>query len=111
MKHTNIFSFVLMAAAVLSSCNKLENNQDATASQPLVDSGFYAQMAAADDSKTTLEISSGKVLWETNDPIMVSNGTSTSEMYIKQGGSTGSSLYTSGAILSGNAFYAVYPST
>jgi hypothetical protein len=112
MKHTNIFSFVmLMAAAVLSSCNKLENNQDATASAPLVDSGFYAQMAAADDSKTTLEISSGKVLWETNDPIMVSNGTSTSEMYIKQGGSTGSSLYTSGAILSGNAFYAVYPST
>ena len=57
MKHTNIFSFVmLMAAAVLSSCNKLENNQDATASAPLVDSGFYAQLAAADDSKTTLEI-------------------------------------------------------
>lgn len=111
MKNTNLLSLVMLSAAVvLSACNKFENSQDEVA-QTAYDSGFYAQVdGAEDDAKTTLEASSGKVLWETDDPIMVSNGSNSSTMYIKNGGSTGSSLYTTEAILTGTNFYAIYPS-
>lgn len=113
-------SFVLLAAfaaslSFLSSCSKAERaDGEAVCGEAVkIDTDFSAWLpGAAPQSKTSVDFSDGgKVLWTTDDPIMVSNGTQSSTMFIKRGGDTGSSLYTTGAVLSGDAFYAVYPAT
>ncbi len=115
MKHTRFFPFAALAASLcLLSCNKETVESSVVSDEPVkTDTGFSAWLPGAQpETKTSVNFSDGgKVLWTTDDPILVSNGSQTSTMYIKQGGGTGSSLYTTGTVLTGEAFYAVYPAS
>lgn len=60
-------------------------------------------------TKTAVDMSTGRIVWHTDDPVMVSNGTDQVTLYIEQGGTTEAALYSLGQTVSGNAFYAIYP--
>lgn len=114
MKKIALFSFsVCLVLSGLTSCNKVGTSEtDAVApgaddAVQKIETDFVA--ALPDRARTTVDLTTGLVTWLKDDPILVSNGTMATTMYIKQGGGTGSPLYTTGAIPTGDAFYAVYP--
>ena len=107
---SNLFILaVLVLAAVSCAKSETQAEDGIPAVEPVVDTGFSAYVEG-DRSRTSVNFQDGgKVIWTTDDPILVSNGTESQTMYIKQGGGTGSSLYTSGTVITGDAFYAIYP--
>ena len=111
MRSFNGFCFTITVAILLTGCSRQEQApvqvQVPAEGEEVYDSGFKAYMPGA--SRTSVDIATGRVLWDDDDPIMVSNGSESSTLYVKQGGGTSSELYSQDKPLSGEAFYAVYP--
>lgn len=121
MKQQTTFFLLAIVALCLFSCAKTESglqrpdDSEATSQAESVslDSGFSAYVEGQPvPVRTSVDFTDeGKVLWTTDDPILVSNGSESMTLYVKQGGGTGSTLYSTGAILAGDAFHAIYPAT
>lgn len=112
MKHILRYVFPVMAlSAGLASCSKEQAPvalDEAVAVVEKIETDFQVFLPEAE--KTSVNFSDGgKVLWTTDDPVMVSDGTNATTMYVKQGGNTGATLYTTGSVPKGDAFWAAYP--
>lgn len=77
-----------------------------------IPTGFTASLPGSGPLKTSLRMGAdgtGTLLWDKDDPVMVSNGSESMTMYIEEGGSTTAGLYSERAVFEGNDFFAVYP--
>ncbi|MBR1872095.1 MAG: hypothetical protein IJ795_02675 [Bacteroidales bacterium] len=109
--------FLIAAAAAVYACSQAQMPREEEQASPAgqtdsgtahIPTGFRAVLPGQ-DTKTAVEMSSGRITWVTDDPIMVSNGNGMMTMYVEQGGSTEAELYAVDGVIEGNSFYAVYP--
>lgn len=116
----NYILFLIASLAILFSCSReIPNQQEVVdtgaevdvdlTGEGHIDTGFRATLPGTADTKTVVNMSSGIITWLTDDPIMVSNGSSQMMMYVSEGGSTTADLYAREEVLEGSTFYAAYP--
>ncbi len=79
-----------------------------------VATGFTASLpSGSPGSRTSMKmdgVGTGTLVWDTDDAVMLSNGSQTMSLYVEEGGSTTAALYARASLLDGTDFYAVYPS-
>lgn len=115
MKKLFIYCTISLLAALVA-CNREPFVPETEDGNPLVDTvgerhvstGFYASVPGA-AVKTSVDMATGVITWQTDDPIMVSDGTNQMTMYVEEGGTTYAALYSTEEVLEGSDFYAVYP--
>ena len=73
-----------------------------------IPTGFSASLPAG-RTRTAVDMATGVITWHTDDPVMVSNGSEQMTMYVDEGGSTTSGLYSTEDVFDGSSFFAVYP--
>lgn len=104
-----------MPLLLLSCSREARDPQSLPSAGEHVLSGFTASLpgSPAPAAKTSLNVDAagiGTLLWDDDDPVMISNGTDMMTLYIEKGGSTTGDLYSESVLMDGNDFYAVYPS-
>lgn len=112
---TNKYSIAALLLLLLSCSREAADLQAPPSTAPHIPTGFTASLpgSGAPTSKTSLDFDAagtGTLIWNDNDPVMVSNGTDMMTLYIEKGGSTSGELYAESGLMDGNDFYAVYPS-
>ena len=112
MKKTLLFCTISMLA-VFASCQReerspLSESPEAPSVSARISTDFRAVLPGS-SSKTAWDASTGIITWLTDDPVYVSNGSASMSLFVEEGGSSESALYSQEEVLEGTDFYAVYP--
>ena len=105
-------SIIIALVAFLTSCSHEEVRPDSTAGEEKSaaheTTGFTVSIPEP-ASRTVADMGTGTITWETDDPILVSNGSEQMTLYVIKGGSSTAGLYSEEEVIDGDNFYAVYP--
>ncbi|MBO7112331.1 MAG: hypothetical protein J6V75_00065, partial [Bacteroidaceae bacterium] len=114
MKHKSLHLFLLLML-LFPGCNEKELNDTVNTESKGIPMSFYASIESPRDTVTTKTALSGtsddytrKVLWESQDAIYVTNGTSYSRFTNKTEGNSETAEF-AGTISQGSDYYAAFP--
>ena len=109
--------FLIFIAFTLLSCSREIAPEQQVPGNPsqeshpgvLMDTGFTATLPGG-GTKTSVDIRTGIITWDTGDPVLISNGSDQMTASVHEGGSTYAALYSTETAVTGTDFYAIFPS-